>query len=135
MNIIAIRSSRSTDKSKTINYLRDLMVQYSFNEIGGNYGKHITFWSVLERNGKKVGITTFGNTYNSLAAKLDILNKNGCKLIVCNCLCLGQTNDLIENKPGFSFEYINKTTLIKKAQGSLSHADALQILARINQLL
>ncbi len=135
MNIIAISGSRSVNKTETIDYLHSLMIQSGFNEIGGNFGKHVNFWSVLIKNGKKTGVTTYGDTVKSLTTKLDLLNRMGCEVIVCTSLIWGQTIDLIENKPGFKHEYFYLTPRVLNASLANHRTDALKILARIEQLI
>lgn len=133
--ILALRGPGNTGKSTTIHLLYKLMNMSGFNDIEGNFGKFKDFWCVFEKGGKKIGITSLGDSYSVLSHKLDILNQAGCEVIVCACRTSGQTIELLEEKLAFKVEYFEKTRAGALSETEANKNDASALLNRIKQLI
>lgn len=128
--IIALRGSGSTGKTTAIEMLRSLMIDKGFAEADGNHQQFKDFWCIFEKDGDRVGITSSGDNCYILKGKLDILNRAGCKIIVCACRSWGQTNELLDGMPGFKVRYVEKK-VDSKSQINANSKDALVLLNMI----
>jgi hypothetical protein len=98
----------------------------TFNSQGGD------FRTVFIKNDKKIGITSVGDTFDSVHDNLKSLIDDGCTICVCACRTYhrsGQgTNAAIDSFTNFQKQYINKTIATSVAQEREANQYDAQIL-------
>lgn len=118
MDIIAISGISNTGKTHCLQKLIYEMSKDSKNKISCiNHAKayqqlitngapvinrnmnKIDFSVVVERNGKRAGITTYGDNKYVLLNVFEKMNIYNCDLIVCACHTKGETIDFLKNLP------------------------------------
>lgn len=87
--IIALRGDQNTGKSTTIGMIYEELVDKGYNIIQGrrtyrNRPSH-DFIAILKFNKIKIGITTYGDVPKVITAKIKVLVKAKCEVIVCAC--------------------------------------------------
>lgn len=133
MNIFALRGRGNSGKSTTIRLLHGLLIQNgyqivntSFNTQGGD------FRTVFTKNGKLIGITSSGDTFDLVHDNLEALINANCTICVCACRTydrLGQgTNAAIDSFTNFQKQYINKTVAASAVQEQQANQADAQIL-------
>lgn len=115
MNIIALRGKGNTGKSTTIRLLHGVLIQNgyqvvstTFNPQGGD------FRTLFSKNGKLIGITSSGDTYDLVHDNLHALINAGCTICVCACRTFDRgghgTNAAIDTfLPTYQKQYSDKT--------------------------
>lgn len=133
MNIFALRGRGNSGKSTTIRLLHGLLnqngyqiVSTTFNPQGGD------FRTVFTKNGKLIGITSSGDTFDLVHDNLEALINDGCTICVCSCRNYDRssqgTNAAIDSFTNFQKQYINKTIVASAIQEQQANQDDAQIL-------
>ena len=87
--IIALRGDANTGKSTTIGMIYEELVDKGYNIIQErrtyrNKPSH-DFIAILKFNKIKIGITTYGDVPKVITAKIKVLVKAKCEVIICAC--------------------------------------------------
>ena len=134
MNIIALKGKGNSGKSTTIRLLHDLLiaddyevVNTNFESLGGD------FRTVFSKNGKIIGITSSGDTFDLVRNNLKILVDLECNICVCACRSYDRsdhgTNAAIDTfLPTYKKQYVDKTITTISAQQSIANEKDCQIL-------
>jgi len=128
--ILALQGDKDSGKSTTIGRLYGMLVKSNYSVIMNRRtykGKPShDFVVILERNGIKIGITTYGDTPYLILKKLNILIDADCLIIVCACHEAGETVQVLINIDGYSVQFIPKT--------KDNEADAQEMFNKLEQL-
>ena len=106
MKIIALFGPANTGKSTTIHMLCSRMMKDGYHEMMREGKKDIT--AMYSKNGKRIGITSYGDTKPILEEVFQILESNKCDVIICACRTKGGTIDFL-GEYGINVTYIEKT--------------------------
>ena len=117
--IFALKGKGNVGKTTTIKKLYyDYLQKYRLEELWEDY--EICF--IVELNGRRVGITSVGDSHDHVAGALDDLKD--CACVVCACRTRGRTHDAMEERAE-SVEYIEKSiSAYSSAQAKANEKDA-----------
>jgi hypothetical protein len=112
--IISLRGRGNSGKSTTIRLLYDLLLQNdyllnssNFNVEGGD------FIAIFSKNGKLIGVTSSGDTYDLVHDCLEELGNANCNIIVCACRTYDRvppgSNAAIIEFTNYKNQFIEKT--------------------------
>lgn len=108
-NIIALQGNPRTGKTKTIGILYGLMKENGFSVKKDKYKKGSRdFFVLFEKEGRKIGISTYGDTPYQVGHRIEFFVKLNCEIIVCACHENGTTVQALVT-PGYSIELVPKT--------------------------
>lgn len=136
--IIALRGRGNSGKSSTIRMLYDLLLQNryglissNFNATGGDY------LAVFSKNGKFIGVTSSGDTYDLVHDNLEVLVNSNCTICVCACRTYDRippgTNAAIIEFTNYSNLFVDKTVDGNEAtQAATNRADAINLFTIID---
>jgi hypothetical protein len=90
--IIALQGIKDSGKSTTIGLLYDQMIKNGGYSIikKRRQGSH-DFVAILEKNGIRIGIITYGDAPSLMRDKINFCIHNGCTIIICACHLNGRT--------------------------------------------
>jgi len=142
MNIFALRGRGNSGKSTTIRLLNGLFVQNGFQIVSTTFNPQGgDFRTVFSKNGKLIGITSSGDTFDLVHDNLKALINAGCTFCVCACRTYdryGQgTNAAIDIfLPNYQKQYIDKTVATTASQEQqANHNDAQALFTNIDTLV
>jgi hypothetical protein len=129
--ILALQGNKDSGKSTTIGLLYRMLVNNNCIVIKkrrkyDGEDSH-DFVVILELNGVKIGITTYGDAPSLILNRIEILIKAKCVIIICACHSSGGTVEILQNIRGYSTQPIPKT--------NNNDADARTLFNRIQQLI
>lgn len=139
--IIALRGRGNSGKSTTIRLLYDLLLQNGYqiissnlNTVGGD------FVAVFSKNGKTIGVTSSGDTYDLVHDRLDELVNSNCNICLCACRTFDRvppgTNAAIIEFKNYSNQFIEKTIDDNDTtQAGTNLSDARKLLSTINNIV
>lgn len=140
--IIALRGVGNSGKSTTIRILRSLLLSAGYitktsTDEGENKGD---FTAVLSINGKEVGLTSTGDTYDMVHRHLQDLVNHKCRVCVCACRSFDRkppgTNAAIREFSEYEHIFVEKSIDNNHTtQLQTNSNDAAALLARITKLL
>lgn len=138
--IIALRGKGNSGKSTTIRSLHSLLVGSNYELISSNLDNRWDFVAIFQKDGVLIGVTSSGDTYDVLHLRLGELIDNKCTICVCACRTFDRvppgTNAAINEFPGFSVEYIDKTfEPVDANRESVNANDACRLLALLESHL
>lgn len=108
--IIALEGKPSKGKSATINLLFNLMNRSGFKIFQNKKRANShDFFAIFEKNGKKIGVTSYGDNVELLRGKYEIFVNKGCTILVSASRPDGSIKALVDNYPGFSTIHHTKT--------------------------
>ncbi len=82
MKIIALYGKGGCGKSTTLGLLYNIMLKNGFSVIEGLNLNGADFSAVLEKDGHKVGLTTYGDNASCLKKPFELFKKYDCELAV-----------------------------------------------------
>lgn len=136
--IIALRGAGETGKSTTIGKLRDLLTQHGYRETwyvpaGGD------FLAVFTKEGKKIGVTSSGDTYDLVADRLTDMVNDGCEICVCACRSYDRgrgTNTAIAEFTNYRHQFVQKTVDRNPAtQDRTNDTDAQRLFSTVDGMV
>jgi len=112
--IIALKGKGNSGKSATIRILNELLIQNDFESVRSDIELgYADFTSVFRKNGKLIGITSSGDTYDLVHDRLTDLINDDCVICVCACRTYDRvprgTIAAILEFNNFQNKFINKT--------------------------
>jgi hypothetical protein len=131
--IIALRGRGNSGKSTTIRLLYDLLLQNRYQLISSNFNVDGgDFISIFAKNGKLIGVTSSGDTYDLVHHRLQELINANCNLCVCACRTFDRvppgTNAAIIEFTDYENQFIEKTVEDNEATQRTSNESDAQIL-------
>lgn len=111
--IIALEGNPSSGKSTTIGILYDGLLQpngYNIVQDRKIRGSK-DFFVIVEKKGKIIGVTTYGDTRAIIQKKIDFFIGMNCSIIVIACRPSSRgdgTKEMIDNYAGFTKQYLPK---------------------------
>lgn len=140
MNIFALRGKGASGKSSTIRILHNFLKENSYAVIDTNINPQGgDFRTIFARNGKRVGITSSGDTFDLVYDNLEFLISSGCTICVCACRTYDRyghgSNAAIDSFTAFEKEYVDKTLSSDDQHETSNRSDAQELFNRINPLL
>ena len=140
MNIIALRGIGGSGKSTTIRLLHNTLLQNNYELVSHPINNTGDFSAIFTKNGKIIGITSSGDTYDKVKSKLDALINAQCIYCVCVCRTFDRaghgTNAAIDSFTNFEKEYIEKTfENVVDQQSVVNQNDAQVIFNRLQELV
>lgn len=137
--IIALKGVGNSGKTTTIRILYNMMMGNGFQIVHDDFLERKDFSAVFQKNGKKIGITSSGDTYDLVHKKLAKLVAEPCSICVCACRTFDRvppgTNAAIAEFTEYSAIIIEKTVDNGPTQNDSNGTDAGILIARINALL
>ena len=139
--IIALRGRGNSGKSSTIRLLYNLLllnryqlISSNFNATGGDY------IAVFSKNGKLIGVTSSGDTYDLVHDRLEELVNSNCNICVCACRTFDRippgTNAAIIEFTNYTNQFVEKTVDDSDAtQATTNMNDARNLLSIINGII
>jgi hypothetical protein len=132
MNILALRGVGNSGKTTTIKLLHGLFLNNSYQVVSITFNPQDgDFRTIFIKNGKLIGITSSGDTFDLVNGNLEALINGGCILCVCACRTYDQygqgTNAAIDTfLPNYQKQYIDKTVAVTSAQEQQSNRNVAQ---------
>lgn len=135
--IIALQGKGNSGKSTTITILRSLLLANGYSSVPSCYkfrGKD--FSDILINGNKKIGVTSSGDNYKTVHARLSYFVNSGCDICICAC----RTHDrkppgsvaAVNSFPGHKPQFVKKTVKASAAlQLQANTSDANTLLSRI----
>jgi hypothetical protein len=112
--IIALRGRGNSGKSTTIRLLYDLLLQNGYQIIRSNF--NVTggdFIAVFSKNGKLIGVTSSGDSYDLVHDRLEELVNDNCNICICACRTFDRvppgTNAAIIEFANYLNQFVEKT--------------------------
>lgn len=138
MTIIALQGDPEVGKTSTIGKLYSIMKverRYSVFQDKKRPGSH-DFFMIFEIKGKKIGISSYGDSTKLIVGKLDYFRDKGCEIMVTACRKTGAMHDCVTRYPGFDKIFIDKDDI----SGQQNQLEAIEriandILDRIIELI
>lgn len=139
--IIALKGKGNTGKSTTIRLLHELLLLNGYQLI--NSDLHVNggdFIAVFSKKGKRIGVTSSGDTYDLVRNHLQELINANCNICVCAC----RTYDRIPpgtNAAIIEFTKYNNIFVVKNqdenpaTQLTTNMNDSTELLSIINSLI
>ncbi len=139
-NIIALEGRPSNGKSTTIGLLYESMKQDNYEIIQDRKRRGSKeFFVIVEKKGKKIGVTTYGDNPDLIRMRIDFFIAQGCHIIVIACRPSAtgdRTRETIESYAGFTKEFIPKTVEADPAlRTAVNQADANVLLESVERNL
>lgn len=98
MTIISLKGRGNIGKTTSIRLLHDLLLHNSFNLLSTIYNTSGGgFTSVFTKNGKIIGIASWGDSEHIVWDKLNEYINQGCQIRVCACRSRGGTIKAIKS--------------------------------------
>ena len=139
--IIGLKGRGNSGKSTTIRILYELLLQDGFQLISGNFKPSGgDFNSVFTKNGKIVGVTSSGDSYDLVHNNLKELISAKSNICVCACRTFDRvspgTNAAIFEFTNYLNQFVKKTIdNIDKTQPDTNISDAKKLLSKVNDLI
>lgn len=138
MKFIVLRGESDSGKSSTFNKLYEIISDSGFEIVQRRKQKdkgqgRSDFYAVVEKNGKKIGLCSYGDTRSLIIKHVCALSSAGCTIILIACRLSGSSFDAIEGYRtlGNEIEYIDK---LKESQES-DLFNAKGLINSINELV
>jgi hypothetical protein len=133
--IIALRGIGNSGKSTTIRLLHGLMLSNGYILIRTDFTEESgDFISIFSKDGKLIGVTSTGDTFDAVSEKLAELVGAGCTVCVCACRSRGATNVAAEGIVGYETQYIEKQYEPSRQDAS-NNEDARILLEAVETLI
>ncbi|HMQ70413.1 MAG TPA: hypothetical protein PKA90_15595 [Ignavibacteria bacterium] len=139
--IIALRGKGNSGKSNTLRILDELLSQNDFESIRSSIELgYADFISIFSKNGKLIGITSSGDTYDLVHDALSELINDRCVICVCACRSYDRvppgTNAEITEFTNYENLFLEKTLDENiNTQDTTNRNDANRLLTEIYNLL
>ena len=135
--IIALQGDKDTGKSETIGILFDKMRNNGYVVVQDKKRKSShDFFVILQKNGKKIGLSTYGDIKRMIIVTVEVFIELNCEIIVCACHRKGKTVEAIKNVKGYVAEFIPKSVAQKPPErAGLNRRDAEFLFSKIESLL
>lgn len=139
--IIALRGRGNSGKSTTIRLLYDLLLQNGYQLISSNINVNGgDFIAIFSKNGKLIGVTSSGDTYDLVHDRLQELVNANCNICVCACRTFDRvppgTNAAIIEFTDYQNKFIEKTVDVNDAtQRTTNGRDAQNLFSAIETLI
>lgn len=139
--IIALKGKGNSGKSTTIRLLHDLLLQNGYQLNSSNF--HVDggdFISVFSKNGKRIGVTSSGDTYDLVHECLLYLVNANCNICVCACRTFDRvppgTNAAVIEFTNYRNQFVEKTQDGNAAtQPTTNMYDAQALQSLINSII
>ena len=135
--IIALQGDKDTGKSETIGILLDEMRNNRYTVVQDKKRKNShDFFVILMKNGKKIGLSTYGDIKRMIIEKIEIFIQFECDIIICACHRKGKTVEAIKGVKGYTPEFVSKSVAqIVSQQARLNQQDAEVLFNKVENLL
>lgn len=144
--IIALMEKPKQGKTTTLGMLYQTMKEQGFDILKDKKKSDSKdFFVIFEKNGKKIGLTSYGDSVELLKSRFAVFDANHCEIIICACRKSGPIYDFVDNYIGFSVKnFILKFTptnlpqeivVDKEDFERLNKEDVKRLLALINDKL
>jgi hypothetical protein len=135
--IIALEGAPGKGKPTTINLLYRLMKSNGYTIVRDRrIATSVDFFAIFEKKGKKVGISSYGDSVDHVLNKLDKFAANGCVIMVTACRIAGPIKLAVQNYLGCSKQFVTKTLANTNSQRLIANnSDAAILLSAINTLI
>lgn len=136
--IIVLQGEASTGKSTAIGVLYDEYIKnrhYSIIQDRRKTGSK-DFFVIVEKKGKKIGITTYGDSADLIKRKLNYFRDKKCLVFVCAGRDLGPTKDaILRYSPSPLIEVKKQSGITPAEQRVLDVEAAEQLLNEIEAII
>jgi hypothetical protein len=138
-NIIALEGAPSKGKSTTIGMLYEKMKTNDYSIIQDKKRRGSKdFFVIVEKNRKKIGVTTYGDNPNIIKQKLDFFISKDCTVIVTACRPSSQgdgTKAMVESYTAYTRQYLPKTVETNASRQTVVNlSDAETLLAMVESV-
>lgn len=137
--IIALQGKIDSGKTKTFVKLRTDLLKNEYNFIETYKAEYLIdpeFCTVLEKNGKLIGILSAGDTDEIVYTYLKWLIDKKCTIIICPCRTRGGSVYAIKEFGQFQHEFVHKTIAYSKEDHQLSNEeDAETLFGKVEELI
>jgi hypothetical protein len=107
--IIALKGRPNTGKSTTLGILYTMMKQGDYHLFQDKKRRNSKdFYVIFEKAGKRIGLTSYGDTRDAINNLLSYFIQQGCSILLCACHTKGYTLQAVENFTGFTKQYFGK---------------------------
>ena len=112
--ILALQGKGNSGKTTTINMLPALLLSAGYRQVPGMHKPYgYDFMDFFEKGGKRVGLTSAGDTYDAVHERLKDLLAASCDVCVCACRTRDNgthgTNAAVHSFPGNTNEFMQKS--------------------------
>lgn len=143
---IALRGRAGSGKTHTIGMLHELMVQNNYQVNGTTFSQiGSDFQTIFSKKGKRIGVTSRGDTYDLVMNDLREFEQISCAVYVCACRTADRTNKLgvvqgtnaaVNSFPSHPPSFIEKNVSNNiQSHLSLNHQDAQSLFQEIEARL
>lgn len=135
--IIALQGIKESGKSTTIGLLYDKMLKSGYTVIKKRKRGSYDFVAIVEKNGVKIGIITYGDAPSLIKDKINICIEYGCTIIICACHPNGKTATVLLTFKDFQpVQYVTKTiSNDEKSFEGINKQDAQGLFDRIERII
>lgn len=138
--IIALRGVGNSGKSTTICKFHDLMTAHGYTVVETNFVPGGgDFLAIFTKMGKKIGVTSCGDTYDLVADRLTDLINDGCEICVCACRSYDRgrgTNTAIAEFTSYHHQFVQKAVDRNPAtQDATNDTDAQQLFSIVENMV
>lgn len=138
-SIIALKGKSDSGKSRTINYLYELLKKRKYEIIKDKQKKGINFnVAIFKINKIRIGLTTYGDIIGTIDDNLKYLVEEKCKLLICACHNTVYSLKAFKNFPKWHIFFIQKSispTKVKDKMDSINQKDCNRMFSEIIKLL
>lgn len=143
--IIALKGKSNSGKTSTFYVLGAMMQNAGYALAEGNFfqkaqriSKRGDFRQVFEKNGKRIGVASAGDSYDIVSSNLDHFIKHQCGIILCTCRSFDKkkhgTIEAINEVVGYEKEFITKERASNSSEYDASNIQsAKQLLEALEQ--
>lgn len=135
--IIALQGDPDKGKTATLSLVFKQMSNNGYKVLKKRQMKgKPDIYAILEKNKKKIGLSTAGDVTRFVRSRLDWFEEESCKIIVIACNNVRGIINAVESRKAFQVEYIPKTYAEEKsAQQNVNEKDARTIFERVEELV
>jgi hypothetical protein len=84
--IIALQGKGNSGKTTTIHLLHDILISNGYHQVSSmRKPQGADFLIVFEKKGRKVGVTSFGDSYKVVHRSLSVFMATNCDVSICAC--------------------------------------------------
>lgn len=141
--IIALRGAGGTGKTSTIRLLHNILLANGYERIYSTFEIKKDFLAVFSKGGKRIGVSSSGDTYDIVKENLDYLISQDCSYCICACHTTDRkrggikrgTNTAIDSFIDYDKEYVDKVyEEDEQKQAEVNQNDAERLLRKLDSL-
>lgn len=137
MLLISLRGRGNSGKTTTVTQLHSLMIESGYLQVPGQYSSRVDFTDILAKNGKLIGITSYGDTEDAIRERLIRFNEANCDIMICACRSDGGSLRAVTNTlSDIEIRLIPKTIVQRiNIRETTNLCDAMRLLSIVENVI